>query len=148
MSLDDAAAYAKTEANAAGPSRPSRVDPVKSIKDARLVLEGKISQVTRLLAEIRAIGQPLGAVPLLAQVDLLAARLASRPTPTEAGPRLSAREAEVLRLVAAGRSNPGIAQDLSISPRTVTTHLTHIFAKLGVEGRAEAAAFAVRHGLI
>jgi DNA-binding CsgD family transcriptional regulator len=50
--------------------------------------------------------------------------------------------------VAAGRSNPEIAGALFVSPRTVTTHLTHVFAKLGVEGRAEAVAFAVRHGLI
>jgi DNA-binding CsgD family transcriptional regulator len=54
----------------------------------------------------------------------------------------------VLRLVAAGRSNPEIAHVLFVSPRTVTTHLTHIFAKLGVEGRAEAVALALRHNLI
>ncbi len=90
----------------------------------------------------------MGAAPLLARADALAARLAARPAPADAGPRLSAREAEVLRLVAAGRSNPEIAEALFVSPRTVTTHLTHIFAKLGVEGRAEAVALALRHGLI
>lgn len=110
--------------------------------------EGRAVEATRLLEEVRAIGRPLGAAPLLARVDALAARLAARPTPADPGPRLSAREVEVLRLVAAGRSNPEIAQDLSISPRTVTTHLTHIFAKLDVDGRAEATALAVRHGLI
>ncbi len=110
--------------------------------------ENKTLEASRLLAEVRAIGQPLAAAQLLARVDALAARLAARPSPACAGPRLSAREAEVLQLVAAGRSNPEIAEDLSISPRTVTTHLTHIFAKLGVEGRAEAAALGIRSGLI
>ncbi|MFL5762017.1 MAG: AAA family ATPase [Thermomicrobiales bacterium] len=110
--------------------------------------ENKMSEAIRLLAEVRAVGEPLGAVPLLARANALMTRLAALPTPADPGPRLSVREAEVLRLVAAGQSNPEIAQDLFISPRTVTTHLTHIFAKLGVDGRAEAAACAIRGGLI
>jgi DNA-binding CsgD family transcriptional regulator len=61
---------------------------------------------------------------------------------------LTLREREVLRLVVAGRSNPEIAAALFLSRRTVTTHLTHIFAKLGVAGRAEAAVLAVRRGLM
>jgi DNA-binding CsgD family transcriptional regulator len=71
------------------------------------------------------------------------------PAPQDPGgtPGLSAREREVLRLVAAGRSNPEIADALFVSPRTVTTHLTNIFAKLGVANRAEAVAWAVRTGL-
>jgi DNA-binding CsgD family transcriptional regulator/tetratricopeptide (TPR) repeat protein len=111
-------------------------------------VEDKRAEAIRLLTETRAIGQPLGAAPLLARVDALAAQLAARPVPIAAGPRLSTREVEVLRLVAAGRSNPEIAEALFISPRTVTTHLTHIFDKLDVEGRAEAVALAVRGGLI
>jgi DNA-binding NarL/FixJ family response regulator len=106
------------------------------------------AEAIQMLDEARAIGQPLRAAPLLARIDALAAQLAARPTPTPTGPRLSTREVEVLRLVAAGRSNPEIAEALFISPRTVTTHLTHIFDKLDVEGRAEAAALAVRGGLI
>jgi DNA-binding CsgD family transcriptional regulator len=109
---------------------------------------GETAEANLLLAEVRAIVEPLGAAPLLARVNALEAQLATRPVPIDSGTRLSAREIEVLRLVAVGRSNPGIAADLFISPRTVTTHLTHIFAKLGVEGRAEAVALAVRQGLI
>jgi DNA-binding CsgD family transcriptional regulator len=111
-------------------------------------VEDNRTEAIRLLTEARAIGQPLGAAPLLARVDALAAQLAPRPAPIAAGPRLSTREVEVLRLVAAGRSNPKIAEALFISPRTVTTHLTHIFDKLGVEGRAEAVALAIRCDLI
>jgi DNA-binding CsgD family transcriptional regulator len=60
---------------------------------------------------------------------------------------LSPRELEVLRLVAAGRTNPEIGALLFISPRTASTHVSHILAKLGATSRAEAIAFALRHGL-
>jgi DNA-binding NarL/FixJ family response regulator len=60
---------------------------------------------------------------------------------------LSAREAEVLRLVAAGRSNREIAAELTLSAKTVERHLTNIYAKLDADNRAAAAAFAIRHGL-
>jgi predicted ATPase/DNA-binding CsgD family transcriptional regulator len=60
---------------------------------------------------------------------------------------LTARELEVLRLVAAGRTNREIAMALFITQRTAATHLTHILAKLGVASRSEAAAWAVRYGL-
>ena len=62
--------------------------------------------------------------------------------------RLTTRELEVLRLLAVGRSNTQIAEALFISPRTVSTHLTSIFTKLDVEGRAEAVAVAQCHGPI
>lgn len=61
--------------------------------------------------------------------------------------KLSPRELEVLRLLADGRSNREIADALFVSPRTVSTHVTNIFAKLGVATRAAATAHAVRHGL-
>jgi DNA-binding CsgD family transcriptional regulator len=57
------------------------------------------------------------------------------------------RERDVLRLLAAGRTDRDIAAELSISPRTVGGHVTSILGKLGVESRTSAAAFAVRHGL-
>lgn len=60
---------------------------------------------------------------------------------------LSAREAEVLRLVAAGKSNREIAAALSLSAKTVENHLTNAYGKLGVDNRAAATAYAVRHGL-
>jgi DNA-binding NarL/FixJ family response regulator len=57
---------------------------------------------------------------------------------------LSAREWEVLELVAAGRSNAEIAETLFISPKTASVHVTHILDKLGVSNRVEAATIAVR----
>jgi len=60
---------------------------------------------------------------------------------------LSEREAEVLRFVAAGRSNREIGEELSISLNTVDRHVSNILTKIGAANRAEAAAFAVRQGL-
>jgi len=61
---------------------------------------------------------------------------------------LTAREAEVLVRLGQGRSNLEIAAELHVSRKTVSTHLEHIYAKLGVKTRTEAALFAMRHGLI
>ncbi|HEY7033900.1 MAG TPA: LuxR C-terminal-related transcriptional regulator [Thermomicrobiales bacterium] len=60
---------------------------------------------------------------------------------------LTAREVEVLRLVAAGQTNDEIAEVLCVTRRTVTTHVTNILGKLGLSSRTQAAAFAHRHGL-
>jgi class 3 adenylate cyclase/DNA-binding CsgD family transcriptional regulator len=61
---------------------------------------------------------------------------------------LTKREVEVLRLIAGGRSNREIADELAISLNTVLRHVSNIFDKTGVANRAEAAAYAARHGLI
>ncbi|MEA2584129.1 MAG: hypothetical protein QOF33_2214 [Thermomicrobiales bacterium] len=61
---------------------------------------------------------------------------------------LTSREAEILRLLAAGRTDREIAEALFVSPRTVNSHTTRIYGKIDVRSRAEAAAWAVRHGLV
>lgn len=61
---------------------------------------------------------------------------------------LSAREVEVLRLVAGGMTNPRIAEELYLSPRTVGQHLRSIYRKFGVHSRAAAAREALERGLI
>ncbi len=61
--------------------------------------------------------------------------------------RLTARELEVLRLVASGRSNREIAQQLVLSLRTVERHINNLYAKIGARGKADATAYAFRHGL-
>jgi predicted ATPase/DNA-binding CsgD family transcriptional regulator len=70
----------------------------------------------------------------------------SAPEPFPAG--LSAREAEVLRLVATGLSNAEIAKELFLSSRTVDWHLSSIYRKLGFHSRTEATRFAIEHGLL
>jgi non-specific serine/threonine protein kinase len=93
------------------------------------------------------------ALPLAEVIEMAAnLRAESKTAPDRfvaPGPpsRLSARELEVLRLVAQGRTDREIAATLLISRRTATTHLTHILDKLGLESRTAAAAYAVRHGL-
>jgi DNA-binding NarL/FixJ family response regulator len=72
--------------------------------------------------------------------ELLGAR------PPTAG--LTVREIEVLRLVAAGKSNREIAAELYLSVKTVARHLSNIFCKIDVSSRTAATAFAYEHGLI
>jgi DNA-binding NarL/FixJ family response regulator len=66
----------------------------------------------------------------------------------DAATRLSPRELEVLLRVAHGLSNKQIARELGLSPRTVQTHLEHVFDKTGARTRASAAIFVARHGLV
>lgn len=83
----------------------------------------------------------LGAAPDVARVDALSGR-------TEAPDGLSPRELEVVRLIAAGRTNAGIAADLFLSEKTVARHVSNIFGKLGVGTRTAVAAYAFEHGLV
>ena len=114
------------------------------------------------LAEAAAISERLGAQPLLAAALALtrAARLDAKPVaglqddalarpggdPSPSG--LTAREVDVLRLIAAGRTNGEIAAELYISPKTASVHVSNILAKLNVSNRVEAAAVAHRAGLV
>ena len=68
--------------------------------------------------------------------------------PAELPDGLSAREVEVLRLIAAGESNREIGEALFISVNTVVRHVAHIFAKTGCANRVEATRYATRHGLV
>ena len=61
---------------------------------------------------------------------------------------LTAREVEVLILLARGLSNKQIATQLVITPKTAANHVEHIYAKIDASSRAAAAMFAVRHGLL
>lgn len=110
---------------------------------------GDDAAARNLLDEVRAVCTLLGAKPALAQADALAARLAppAHPAPPAYPAGLSAREVEVLRLVAAGMSNRDIAEALFLSKRTVQVHVAHILAKTDTGNRAAAAAFALRQGL-
>jgi DNA-binding NarL/FixJ family response regulator len=76
-----------------------------------------------------------------------------RATSVEAGgavgrPELSDRETEVLRLIANGKDNGEIAQELHISPKTVKNHISNILMKLQIDNRIQAAVYAVRSGLV
>jgi DNA-binding CsgD family transcriptional regulator len=110
-----------------------------------LARPGDRQEAAALLAEVAATARELGIHGLGERASALLKELAT-PAPTwPAG--LTGREVEVLRLIAAGHSNRAIAQALFISPNTVLRHVSNIFTKTGVANRAEAAAYATRHGL-
>ena len=85
----------------------------------------------------------LGAVTDLARIDATAAVDA-----LGSSEGLTAREVEVLRLVARGKTNRTIAQELDISEKTVARHIANIFTKLDLSTRAAATAYAFTHRLV
>ncbi len=119
--------------------------------------EDERDRATELLRLAHAVADRLGARPLADAVTLLAqrARLTVRRAPEPAlapvdpadSLGLTSRERDVLRLVSAGRTNRQIAEELFISPKTASVHVSNILGKLGVSGRGEAAAVAHRMGL-
>ncbi len=110
----------------------------------------KGTPISDVVAAIRAaaIGgswlSPLAAAAVLARLRRDHVEHVLAPTPNA---MLSARELEVIRLVAHGLDNSQIALELGISDRTAKNHLSNILAKLGVTNRVQAATYAVRHGL-
>ena len=122
--------------------------------------QGPRAQAEATLRAAHAAAVRLGAAPLRRELELLAQRgrlrleapaepaVAKAEAPSVAASLgLTAREAEVLALVAAGRTNRQIGQALFITPKTAGVHVSRILAKLGVTGRGEAAAVAHRLGL-
>jgi len=111
---------------------------------------------TTAVADALTIGAKLRAAPLIRRAELVARRgrmdirrLGHEPTPTSSNLHgLTARELEVLQLVADGRSNDDIAQTLFISPKTASVHVSHILTKLGLPSRTAAAAYAHREGIV
>ena len=73
---------------------------------------------------------------------------AAAPVAARDGAVLSERELDVLRLLAAGKANVDIARELFLSPYTVRNHISSILAKLQIANRTEAAAYAIRRGLV
>jgi DNA-binding CsgD family transcriptional regulator len=104
---------------------------------------GDDDSATLDLDAARAVFAQLGATPDVARVDGLIGRSGTADTHG-----LSARELEVLRLVATGKTNREIAEDLVVSQHTVARHVQNICRKLGVSSRTAATAFAFEHQLV
>jgi DNA-binding CsgD family transcriptional regulator/tetratricopeptide (TPR) repeat protein len=117
---------------------------------AVLQAAGKAADAKVEAANARTVAARLQAGPLLAEISTLDVPV--RSSYRTAAPRrdesLTPREAEVLALVSQGRSNRDIAQQLFISAKTVSVHVSNILAKLDAAGRTEAVAIARRRGLI
>ncbi|MGH3349734.1 MAG: helix-turn-helix transcriptional regulator [Nocardioides sp.] len=117
------------------------------VRLAEILRAGGDAAGARELADLaRETANQLGAQPLLEHLRTLG----TAPHRSTTGPsgRLTARESEILALVAAGRSNGEIGQQLFISTKTVSVHVSNILAKLGASGRTEAAAIGRRRGLV
>ncbi|QHA07008.1 AAA family ATPase [Streptomyces broussonetiae] len=140
--------------------RPYDLARVRHRLAAALLAAGGEDERDRAVDLLRlsgAVAAHLGARPLADEVTRLAqrARLSLTHAPRQAlaaadpaaSLGLTSRERDVLRLVSAGRTNRQIAEELFISPKTASVHVSNILSKLGVSGRGEAAAVAHRLGL-
>ncbi|SEF96773.1 regulatory protein, luxR family [Actinacidiphila yanglinensis] len=111
---------------------------------------GARDEAGRLLGLADGMAAEAGAAPLGARIAALAQRARLRTTPEDPAETfgLTARERDVLRLVADGRTNRQIAEELFISPKTASVHVSNILAKLAVSTRTEAAALTHRLQLL
>lgn len=103
----------------------------------------QIARALHAAAEGQAILDPVVRARLVAAAGPVPDAVPSRPLPDG----LTAREAEVLALIATGRTNAQIAAALVVSQSTVKTHINNVFAKTGVTDRAQAVHYAYSHGL-
>jgi DNA-binding NarL/FixJ family response regulator len=101
--------------------------------------------MARMLAEGRAMSWDQ-AIDYALTHEVESPTLATQPS-LDPG-RLTAREREILRLLANGKSNSGIAAELVVSVYTVERHVANIYTKIEVHSRVEATAYALRHGLV
>ncbi|MFQ6030139.1 MAG: helix-turn-helix transcriptional regulator, partial [Dehalococcoidia bacterium] len=110
---------------------------------------GDQEKADSLLEELLDIATELGMHPLKDRVQTLQERLQLQPVRVPAYPDgLTQREVEVLRLVAAGKTDREIADDLFIGVRTVSSHVSNILNKINALNRVEAATYATRQGLV
>jgi two-component system, NarL family, response regulator LiaR len=127
---DDERVFPAVRAGAAGYLLKD-VEPGELVRAIRVVHAGQSvvhpAVASRLLEELAADGAATGRAP---------------------GEVLTAREREVLRLIARGRSNKVIALELGVAEKTVKTHVSHILGKLDLTDRTQAALYAVRPGLV
>ncbi len=107
-----------------------------------LIRMNRHADASEILGGLRARAEAIGSPPMLARADELTRASRGRGGDQEPWRPLTVREFEVARLITRGLTNAQIGAELSISPKTVSAHVEHILAKLGVARRAEVAAWA------
>ncbi|AKP56335.1 Possible nitrate/nitrite response transcriptional regulatory protein NarL (LuxR family) [Mycobacteroides abscessus subsp. abscessus] len=134
---------------------PTRVLLLSAHDDAAIVYRALEEGAAGFLSKESTRTELVGAVLDCARGrDVVAASLTAglageiRKRAQPAGPSLSTREREVLRMIAAGQTVPAIARALFLAPSTVKTHVQRLYEKLGVGDRAAAVAEAMRRGLL
>ena len=95
-----------------------------------------------VLEQVNARAQEMGSPPMVARADGVAKASRGRGREKDPWRPLTVREFEVARLIADGLTNAQIGAELTVSPKTVSAHVEHILAKLGVARRTEVAAWA------
>jgi DNA-binding NarL/FixJ family response regulator len=170
--LDDAAtAASELEATAATYATSGLVAMAAGARGAVLLAEGRAEEAlpvlrdacrrwqelgapydaagtcVRLAEAYRALGDEASAAAEVARAEATYQRLGAQRRAWEAPDGLTRRECEVLTLVADGRSNRQIGEELYISDRTVARHLTNIYNKIGVTSRTQAARYAIDRGM-
>jgi DNA-binding CsgD family transcriptional regulator/tetratricopeptide (TPR) repeat protein len=115
-----------------------------------LLAAGRRAEAAEQARAVRDTAVHLGAVPLREAVDALIRRGRLAESPSDAGRAavLTARESDVLRLLVRGRTNRQIGEELFITGKTASVHVSNILAKLGAASRTEAVSIAYREGLI
>jgi HD-GYP domain-containing protein (c-di-GMP phosphodiesterase class II) len=130
-------------------SRPARIiaaaDAYQAMREPRPYRPALSAEAaaTQLRADVRA-----GRLDAEVSEALLSAAGHRVPRRRQGPADLTAREIEVLRLLARGLSNKAIAEQLVIAPKTAGKHVEHIYTKIGASSRAAAALFAIQHGLL
>ncbi|MCH8800103.1 MAG: response regulator transcription factor [Chloroflexi bacterium] len=110
---------------------------------------GDRERATGLLGEALEISTELGMRPLMELVTQRQAEMETqRAAPANYPDGLTQREVEVLRLLAQGRSNSQISEELVVAEGTTRRHVANIYEKIGVANRAEATRYALREGLL
>jgi len=109
---------------------------------ACLLRTSRHAEAISLVEEVRSIADRLGSQPLAARASELLREARARHPTDEPWHPLTAREFEVARLIAAGQTNAEIAASLFIAPKTASSHVEHILAKLGASRRSEIAVWA------
>ena len=125
-------------------------DVVAALEAGACGFLAKDTPIDDVIVAVRAAAQGAAWLsPRAAEVVLKRLRRTEEEQPPVLDPvvELSARELEVLRLIARGLENSQIAETLNISPRTAKNHVSNILAKLGLPSRVQAAIYAVRSGL-
>ena len=128
-------------------SYPEDEDVFAAIKGGAMGVLLKDSPPDNLLQAVRTVYAGDSALhPAIARTLML--ELKRPPALAQGQEPLTARELDVLRCLARGMPNREIANELSVSTRTVTTHVRHILDKLHLENRTQAALYAVEHGIV
>ena len=107
-----------------------------------LMRSNRYGEAATLLEVVRVRASALGSEPILARADELAKASRGRGLDEAPWRPLTVREFQVARLIADGLTNAEVAAELTLSPKTVSAHVEHILAKLGVARRAEIASWA------